>query len=82
MDTQTVKDYMTTPQALIHNVITGEIIIRDFTQVEIAQAQADKLRAERDAESLAKAQADKEATRAAVLTRLGLSSDELLALLS
>ena len=55
---------------------------REFTDAEYAQNEIDIMQAAQDAETLAKAQADKEATRAAVMKRLGLSSDELLALLS
>ena len=73
---------MTTPQLTIYEVTTGEIITRDFNAAEIAQLDADKLQANKDAETLAKAQADKLAKRAAVLTRLGITSDELDALLS
>ena len=73
---------MTIPQITIFDAITGETITRDFTSVELAQLEADKLKAAQDAEALATAQAEKLATRAAVMTRLGLSSDELLALLS
>jgi len=64
------------------NCETGETIIRDMTESEISQFSSVKIKAAQNAEALAKAQADKESTRAAVLTRLGLSSDELLALLS
>ncbi|CAB4219791.1 hypothetical protein UFOVP1639_1, partial [uncultured Caudovirales phage] len=66
----------------IFDALTGETITRDMNAAELAQSQADKLQTDKDAETLAKDQADKAATRAAVLTRLGLSSDELLALLS
>jgi len=73
---------MTTPQLTIYEVTTGEIITRDFNAAEIAQLDADKLQANKDAETLAKAQADKLTKRAAVMTRLGITSDELDALLS
>ena len=73
---------MSTPQKTIIDVVTGETITRDMTSAELSQVEAEKLQADKDAERLAKTQADKEATRAAVLTRLGLTSDELLALLS
>jgi len=73
---------MSNPQIKIIDALTGESITRDMTSSELAQLQADKLEADKEAEALAKDQADKEATRAAVLTRLGLTSDELLALLS
>jgi hypothetical protein len=55
---------------------------REFTPEEYAQNKIDKAQAIKDEEAFAKTQADKAATRAAVLTRLGLTSDELLALLS
>ena len=73
---------MNNQKITIHNVITGEIILREMTVEELSQAQADELKAKQDSEALVKDQADKAATRAAILTRLGLSSDELLALLS
>lgn len=66
----------------ILDALTGETITRDMNEAELAQYEADKLKAAQDSEALATAKADKAATRAAVLTRLGLSSDELLALLS
>jgi hypothetical protein len=66
----------------ILDALTGETITRDMNEAELAQYEADKVKAAQDAEALATAQADKAATRAAVLTRLGLTSDELLALLS
>jgi hypothetical protein len=69
---------MTSLQKTIFNCATGETTIRDFTSEELAENETLKLRAE----ATAKAEADKAATRAAVLTRLGLTSDELLALLS
>jgi hypothetical protein len=73
---------MTIPQITFFDAITCEVITRDMNASEVAQREADKLEADQKAEALAKDRADKAATRAAVLTRLGLSSDELLALLS
>jgi hypothetical protein len=73
---------MTTPQITIHNALTGETIIREMNAAELAQLNADKIQADKNAETLAKAQADKLAKRAAVMTRLGITSDELDALLS
>lgn len=73
---------MSTPQITIYDVTTGEIVTRDFNATELAQLEIDKIQADKDDETLAKAQADKLAKRAAVMTRLGLTSDELLALLS
>jgi hypothetical protein len=65
----------------ITDAITGEEIIRTLTDdeaalvnAELAKIESDK--AERDAE-----QASKDATRQAVLDKLGLSADEVQALL-
>lgn len=62
----------------IHNAITGEIIRPELTADEIAQAEADKAKADADK---AKADADKQAARQAVLKKLGLTADEVAALL-
>jgi hypothetical protein len=80
MVTQTVKDYMTL-QKIIHNVLTGEIITRDYTAAEIAEFQADKAQADKDLADKAKADANKQAARQAVLDKLGLTADEIAALL-
>jgi hypothetical protein len=69
---------MTKPMITIHNCETQEIEIREmneaeFTQWELAQAQ-------RTAEIAA--QADKEAARQALLTKLGISDEEAKLLLS
>ena len=61
------------PQVKIHNVETGEEIIRDANADELAQIEADKAIAQAAAEAKAKAEADK----AALLARLGLTEDEL-----
>jgi hypothetical protein len=68
------KDFTET----IINLEIGETTVRDFTKAEI-----DAIKAER-AETLAKAEADaqKAAEKAALLERLGLTADELAALLS
>ena len=68
---------MTTPQITIHNVLTGEIITRDFNDAELAQAKLDKAQAKLDAQALA----TKQAARQAVLDKLGLTADEAAALL-
>jgi hypothetical protein len=62
-----------TPQITIHNVETGEIVTRDANAEEIAQMEADKAGAIKQADLKAKAEADK----AALLARLGLTEDEL-----
>ena len=68
---------MTTPQIIIHNVLTGEIITRDFNDAELAQAKLDKA----EAEAQTKAEAAKQVARQAVLDKLGLTADEAAALL-
>lgn len=67
---------------MIFDAITGETVTREMNAAELAQFEADKIRADKNAETLAKAQADKLAKRTAVMTRLGITSDELDALLS
>lgn len=57
---------------------TGEVIERDLNKAELAQATIDaKTVADAQAESVAKA-----AAKAAVLTKLGLTEDELKAALA
>ncbi len=69
---------MPKPTIKIHNTDTDEIIEREMTDAENAKYQ----------ESLAisaaqdKAHADKEAAKAAIADRLGLSADELATLLA
>ena len=61
----------------IHNAETGEIIERDMTTAELKQVEADTKAAILRAQELA----DKEATKQAVLAKLGLTADEVAALL-
>lgn len=61
------------PQIKIVNAETGEEIIRDMNDAELAQFESDK--AEALAFEIAKAKA--EADKAALLARLGLTEDEL-----
>jgi len=72
---------MSTPQKTIHDAITGEIITRDYNEAELAQYETDKAQAIKDAADKAKAEADKQAARQAVLDKLGLTADEVAALL-
>lgn len=61
------------PIVRIHNLETDEIIDREMNDTEFAQYEANKAY-----ESILKAEADaKEATRQAILDRIGLTSDEL-----
>lgn len=61
-----------------HNAITGETIVRDMTEAELAQVETDKI----EAKARAKQQADQATLKAATLTKLGLTADEVAALLS
>ena len=69
---------MTKPTVQIHNFATGEQYVRDMTADEIAER---KVMQDEIAEQ-AKAQADKATAKQAVLTKLGLTADEVTALLS
>ena len=72
---------MSTPQITIHNAVTGETITRDYNETELAQYEKDKAEAVKDAAAKAKADANKQAARQAVLDKLGLTADEIAALL-
>ena len=70
---------MTKPQVKIFDVTSGEEIIRDATNAEIAQMAKDKAEADaRKAETEAKAQAKSAAE--GKLAALGLTTDDLRAL--
>ena len=64
----------------IHNVETGEIIIRELTADELAQREADAQAYADQKAAEDKAAADKAAARQAVYTKLGLTADEIAAL--
>jgi hypothetical protein len=68
---------MDTPTILIHNIATGEQYVRDLTSDELAEKKVmqDEIAVQ------AKAQADKATARQAVLNKLGLTADEVTALL-
>jgi hypothetical protein len=63
---------MTKPIIRIHNTETNEVIDREMNDQEFAQYEADQ------AAQVAKAEAEtaKAATRAALLTRLGITEEE------
>jgi hypothetical protein len=70
---------MTKPQIKIYDCITGEEIVRDATDAEIAQIELDAANeAKRKAEAEAKAQA--KAAAEGKLAALGLTTDDLRAL--
>lgn len=61
-----------------HNAITGETVVRDITESELAQVETDKT----EAKARAKQQADQATLKIATLAKLGLTADEVAALLS
>jgi len=63
---------MTKPQIKIVNATTGEEIIRDANAEEIAQMEIDAA----NAEARKQAEAQAAATRAALLTKLGITAEE------
>jgi hypothetical protein len=67
------KTTSTRPMVRIHNVETDEVIDREMNDAEFEQYQADK--EARKIADTAKVKAD--ADKAALLTRLGLTEDEL-----
>lgn len=69
---------MANPMIKIHNIETDEIIEREMTEAEYANYEESlAINAAQD-----QAVADKEAAKAAIADRLGLSADELATLLS
>lgn len=68
---------MTKPKIRIHNAETDEVIDREMTEDEYAQHLIDVAHFEQRVAE----QADKDAARQAVLDKLGLSADEVAALL-
>lgn len=73
---------MSIPQISIHDAITGKTITRDFNETELAQLEADQAQAKKDAAAKAKADKAKADTRQTILDRLGITNEELLAILS
>ena len=70
-----------TKQATTYDCVTGKTVTRDFTANEIAEFEADKAKTDKDAADKTKADADKQAARQAVLDKLGLTANEVTALL-
>ena len=69
---------MKTPQITELDILTGESITRDMTDAELAQYEADNA----TAEAQRQAEADRAALKTATLAKLGLTADEVAALLS
>ncbi len=63
------------------NGLTGEVIVRDMNADELAQLEKDKATAKATADAQAATLAAKAAARQAVLDKLGLTADEVKALL-
>ena len=66
-----------TTQITIHEVLTGEIIVRDMNADEIANFE----QIQTEAEAYKDAQTARQVARQAVLDKLGLTADEAAALL-
>jgi hypothetical protein len=69
---------MTTPQITELDILTGESITRDMNETELAQYKADNA----TAKAQRQAEADRAALKTATLAKLGLTADEVAALLS
>lgn len=69
-------------QITINNAITGEVITRDMNETELAQLEADQAQAKKEATAQAKAEKAAADKRQTILDRLGITNDELLAILS
>jgi hypothetical protein len=61
-----------------HDALTGETVVRDMTAEELKLAKLD----ETEEAAYLKAEADKAQAKADVLAKLGLTADEVAALLS
>ena len=72
---------MTTPQTLVHNAITGEIVTRDYNADELAQHETDKAQVDKDLKAKVKSEQVLANKRQIILDRLGLTDDEFKALL-
>ena len=68
---------MSNPLIRIHDMATGEVIDREMNSAEYAQHLADKA----ETEAQAKVVADKAVAKQAVLDKLGLTAEEVTALL-
>ena len=60
----------------IHDIITGEITERPFTQDEIKEVEAETLKIKELNDASVKAEAQKTADKAALLAKLGITEDE------
>jgi outer membrane protein assembly factor BamE (lipoprotein component of BamABCDE complex) len=72
---------MTTPQIVIFDALTGKTITRDFNEIELAQFEADQAQAKKDSAEQTKANQAAADKRQQILDRLGITNEELLAIL-
>jgi hypothetical protein len=61
---------------VIHNIETGEITERPFTKDEVSEIKAAEAKVKAELEELAATEAERAATKTAILDRLGLTEDE------
>ena len=67
---------MTQYKEVIHNIATGEITERPYTEEELAAVAEVEAKVKAEREALAAAEAAKAHERAALLERLGITQDE------
>ena len=65
-----------------HDAITGEIIVRDMTEIEAAEFEAETAAKAAEKQAQEQAAKDKATARAALLTKLGITADEAALLLA
>lgn len=73
---------MTRPTRIEHNCATGETIEIELTDLEIEQREAEAAAYLEQKATDEKAEADKQAAKEAVYAKLGLTADEVAALLA
>ena len=65
-----------------HDAITGEITVRDMTEIEAAEFEAETAAKAAEKQAQEQAAKDKATARAALLTKLGITADEAALLLA
>ena len=73
---------MAYPEITIIDCTTGQVVVREMTKTEHEQKLADDKQNADNYDAIKKAQADLATAKQAVLTKLGLTADEVAALLS
>ncbi len=67
---------MAYPEITIINCTTGEVVVREMTKTEHEQKLADDKENAANYDAMKKEQADRQAAREALLTKLGITADE------